>query len=449
MFYGDGRTTESPSDFIKLIQASFDNKQGITEEQKCERLFLHCKSDSDAEEWYEGLSAPTNTDWGKLITAFRTRWPKRARVKKTPEQKKAELFADKLEEDRLMEKEERGGVPVYAYIAWADRVEQMASSLGDTQGFLVSVVRDSLPKALRSAIGTSHLDWGTFTAAVRDVSPTTLRTAIDDKSCLRSLENAIQRTAMPQSPTAPLRQAFSRAHITAPPASPTPQRVTQRFATPAATPQPDLFAAGGTARTRLFAYQANRSPSPSPAAPSTPSFRQALPESAYRDPKVRLLDLQRNSLPQQPDTEAGHVRYRQQIDEWQRKHGTYPNVSPDEFKPYPLTPGTKAVSTGACFNCGGKFGDHIRPNCPVNRMAGSVPAPERTFRVVAAVCHGLIRGPVAPTSQTPPTPVRSVDIGATAVDITNADDAYIQSLIDAGATITEVDEQGKEVGSSE
>lgn len=209
MFHGDGRANESPSDFLKLIQASFNNKPGITDEQKCERFFLHCKSDSDAEEWYEGLNQGVIMDWSKLVKEFRVHWPKATRVKKTAEQKKAELFADTLEEGRLLEKEDRGGVPVYAYIAWADRIEKMANSLGDTQGFLVSVIRDSLPKALRTAIGTSHSDWSTFTTAIRDLSPTTLRTAVEDENCLRSLEDASQRSSMPQSPTAPLRHAFN------------------------------------------------------------------------------------------------------------------------------------------------------------------------------------------------------------------------------------------------
>lgn len=83
------------------------------------------------------------------------------------------------------------------------------------------------------------------------------------------------------------------------------------------------------------------------------------------------------------------------------------------------------------------------------RLPGSIPAPERTFRAIAAVCYGLIRGPAAPTlPPVPATPVHMVDASTSGFDVTNADEAFIQSLIDAGATITEIDEQGKEVGSS-
>jgi len=80
-------------------------------------------------------------------------------------------------------------------------------------------------------------------------------------------------------------------------------------------------------------------------------------------------------------------------------------------------------------------------DCPVKRLPGSVPAPERAFRSVAAVCYGIIRGPPAPT------PVRTINV-ADGIDVTNADEAYVKSLIDGGAYITEVNEEAKEHGLS-
>jgi hypothetical protein len=81
-------------------------------------------------------------------------------------------------------------------------------------------------------------------------------------------------------------------------------------------------------------------------------------------------------------------------------------------------------------------------DCPVKRLPGSVPAAERAFRSIAAVCYGLICGPAAPSA---PTAVRTVNI-ANAIDITNADETYMKSLIDAGAFITKVSEEEKERG---
>jgi hypothetical protein len=436
MFHGDGRAEENPYDFLKSIQTSFDNKPGITEEEKCERLYLHCKSDFDAEEWYDNLPQADKTSWAALGTAFRLRWPRRAKVQKTPEQKKAELFAQTLDDGTMLDKEEIGGTKVYHYIAWADRVDRLSTALGDTQGFLVSVMRDALPKALRNVIGVSHTDWTTFTAAVRNVSHTALQSAIEDENRIRALE-AATRQALVQSPTAAIRQSLNRTHIATQPPSPTPQRNLQRF-TPTTTPsQPDIFAGGGPARTRLFAYQSSSSQ------PANPAQRALVPQSAYRDPKVRLLDLLRNLLTHHPDTETGHTAYRTQVEAWHRKNGQYPHVTPDEYKPYPLTPGTQPVSSGACFNCGGRHGDvkHMAFECPVKKLPGSVPAAERAFRSIAAVCYGLIRGPTAPTA------VRTLDV-AEAIDVTNANEDYVRSLIDGGAYITEINEEGKEYGLS-
>ena len=443
MFHGDGRADENPYDFLKTVQTSFDNKPGITEEEKCNRLYLNCKSDFDAEEWYIDLPQVDKATWAALEVAFRVRWPRRLKVQKTPEQKKAELFAQILDESRMLEKEEIGGSQVYGYIAWADRVERLSTAVGDTQGFLVSVMRDTLPKALRNVIGTSHTTWTAFTAAVRNASHTELQTAINDENRLRNLEEAATRQTLLQSPTATICQSLNRTHIsTIRPPSPTPQRTLPRLTSATTPSQPDVFAAGGAARTRLFAYQSNQS-SRTP----QPVQRAAVPQSAFRDPRVRLLDLLRNLLPHHSDTETGHTAYRAQIDEWHRKNGHYPHASPDKFKPYPLMPGTQPASSGACFNCGGRHGDskHMQFDCPVKKLPGSVPAPERAFRSIAAVCYGLIRGPPAPAPA--PAPVRMINT-ANAIDVTNADEAYIKSLIDGGAFITEVNEEEKGHGLS-
>ena len=77
-------------------------------------------------------------------------------------------------------------------------------------------------------------------------------------------------------------------------------------------------------------------------------------------------------------------------------------------------------------------------DCPVKRLPGSVPAVERAFRSVAAICYGLIRGPPAAAAA-----VRTISV-ANSINVTDANEAYIKSLIDGGAFITEVDAVGKE-----
>jgi len=139
--------------------------------------------------------------------------------------------------------------------------------------------------------------------------------------------------------------------------------------------------------------------------------------------------------------EIGWTAYRAQVKGWHHKHGTYPAVSPDEIKPYLLIPETQLASSGACFNCGGKHRDtkDMQFDCPVKRLLGSVPTAERAFRSVAAICYGLIHAP------TTPVPVRNISV-AGAINVTNADETYVKSLIDRGVYITKVEQQGKEYG---
>jgi len=293
-------------------------------------------------------------------------------------------------------------------------------------------------------VGTSHVDWVTFTTAVRNIPPTNLRTAMEDEQRLQRLESR-QQSAVPESPTASIRQAFNRTHLTSP--SPSPMRTLQHF-TPTTTQSPPQPTTGGIARNRLYASFTNPNTTPIPPAPARPHItptRNLIPQSAYRAPRVRLVDLQRHSLPHEPDTVDGRARYVEQIRIWHEKHGPYPQAKPDEYRPYPLTLGTQSVNTGACFNCGGKHGDkkHYQRDCPVKDQPGSVPMAERAFRAIAAICYGLIAGP-----QPLPTPVNFVDARSQFVDVTHEDDSYIQALINSGAFISEVSEEEKASGSS-
>ena len=110
------------------------------QEEKCERLYLNCKSDFDVEEWYYGLPEADKATWTALAAAFHLHWPQRAKVQKTPEQKKEELFAQTLNEEKMLDKEEISGSEVYMYVAWVDCVDKLSTVLGDTEGFLVSVM---------------------------------------------------------------------------------------------------------------------------------------------------------------------------------------------------------------------------------------------------------------------------------------------------------------------
>ena len=115
---------------------------------------------------------------------------------------------------------------------------------------------------------------------------------------------------------------------------------------------------------------------------NTKSYSYHHPATAYRKPKVHLLDLQRHSIWHHPDTAQGHAAY----------HAVNRNNKADEFRPYPLTLGTKALSSGACFNCGRNSpAKHTLFQCPHGRDAlRSLPPLEQSWRAIAAIVHSII-----------------------------------------------------------
>ena len=55
MFYGNYRYSEDPLAFITYLETTLANLPHLSEPEKCKHFNLRCKSDSDAEDWYENL----------------------------------------------------------------------------------------------------------------------------------------------------------------------------------------------------------------------------------------------------------------------------------------------------------------------------------------------------------------------------------------------------------
>ncbi|KAF8869577.1 hypothetical protein BD779DRAFT_1681927 [Infundibulicybe gibba] len=80
------------------------------------------------------------------------------------------------------------------------------------------------------------------------------------------------------------------------------------------------------------------------AQPRTPATTQL-----FRPDAEQYTDVKSKALPHHPDTPAGRELYARQITDWENKHGT---AGPNKTKPYPLTPGTTAVTSSKCWKCG-------------------------------------------------------------------------------------------------
>ena len=92
MFHRDRPADKNPYNFLKSTQNLFGNQPGTMDEDKCESIYNHCKSDLDAEDWYIDLSPGDKLTWAALDMAFHIHWPRQTKIQKTTEQKKGWTF---------------------------------------------------------------------------------------------------------------------------------------------------------------------------------------------------------------------------------------------------------------------------------------------------------------------------------------------------------------------
>lgn len=126
-FHGDNCPSENPHNIVKKLAFEFTRIPGITEPQKCESFYLRCEAGGEAERWYENSLIPTGKlTWATFLTEFEKKWPRRAPVELTTDQKAGLLQAHKLVEEEMLELKEVAGVRNYGYThsQWRFRTQQ-------------------------------------------------------------------------------------------------------------------------------------------------------------------------------------------------------------------------------------------------------------------------------------------------------------------------------------
>ncbi|KAF7327503.1 Craniofacial development protein 1 [Mycena kentingensis (nom. inval.)] len=229
-----------------------------------------------------------------------------------------------------------GGVVQYKHVVWANTMKEIAERIPDTSGAFIPQVRKVLPQIMQELLepGTTIASWADFvtkTAAIKADKIDFIRARDTQKPKWQPISQRQQATILAHAPNA--QQPYPSSRICPPHMPP------QFAAAPAARPQ--------------------------------------------RTPAERLSELQRNILPHQPDTDAGQNTYNTQVDTWTAQHGQ--SAGPNEYRPYPLHPGSAALDArGACFNCA-MFG-HIGSQCTNPPM----PKLEGRFRRIAAAIYRYI-----------------------------------------------------------
>ncbi|KAF9039395.1 hypothetical protein BJ165DRAFT_1531474 [Panaeolus papilionaceus] len=315
LFQGNGKNGENPRDFMKALNRMYIMKN-YTEAQKIQFFKYSIADGSAAEKWYKGLTTNQKTKWSDIEAAFDIKWPQETTPKLEKQKKLAEW---KIREDELGTTKEVNGTNEQAHVHWANRAEELAEDIPDSDGLLIDSTRQGLPPTLRGLVGSQHTTWKSFCDAVRAV---TLEAIQEKQQLTRSLTavqrlaNDLQRTRINDTNAAIAALSNSMKAI-----SIQPQGLSTPAMSPAYTPAYPIY------QNRNYGY----------------GSQQGGQRTPRRSDEERLPDIlnARARQGRHPPTPEGQAAYQREVDEYHRAHGSMPL---DETRPYPLTPGTAPVN---------------------------------------------------------------------------------------------------------
>jgi hypothetical protein len=141
LFWGnDEHKDKNPCDFINSIEQQFSLKTNISDAQKLQTFKLYLKDGAAANQWWDRLTPLDKDTWDHLVQAFTTRWPSKAPTVKTVEERQAALEQATITEEEVRTRVKVKGVEEFTHVVWADKVEQLAAAIPDTNGLLIGAV---------------------------------------------------------------------------------------------------------------------------------------------------------------------------------------------------------------------------------------------------------------------------------------------------------------------
>jgi len=254
----------------------------------------HLEYNSKADTWFRDELASNQKDtWDKLVTKFNRKWPATAKVEPTKAELQQRLLKVKLKDEEVgLKVGDDEDDQIWSHVDWAQRVRELAEDIGDTQGLLISIVRNNLSVSIRSLLPNDISTWARFCDGVCDISIDRLGDEIEHNNSLKSTNDTIanltissqsttpryntptsnyqhtpyrtpfhryQPTAEPQTPSPPTRQAATTpANLNTPATLPAP-RARNTLPTPY-TPTPTPFASRSNADNALTPAQAPATP---------------------------------------------------------------------------------------------------------------------------------------------------------------------------------------------
>ncbi|KAF8187311.1 hypothetical protein K438DRAFT_1972934 [Mycena galopus ATCC 62051] len=349
-FKGDG-IGENATDFLNGLRRRFLTTSTYTEAEKVEYFELSLKDGSYASLWFSKLLPADKKTFQDLTLAFRLQWPAKEMAEKSKGEQQEELLSIVLNPLEVGVRVEEDGILEWGHVRCACKVAELGARV-DKDSVLITQVLKNIPDALRLQLGPKRDTWAELVQAMKDIPTANMGSLRREGDRIASLEAGLIAAnatimALQQTPTRGLTAAFSG------------------------------MAASSPARTCADPIRHNLFP----AANTT-----ANPMPRYRPDAERLQMIRAAPAMIHPRTAVGQTAYAQQMAAYTQAHGT---SKPSEDRPYPLTPGTVAVGSGGCHQCG-HLG-HFFDKCTA-AAERHVPETERRWRqIVQSIISRIAR----------------------------------------------------------
>ncbi|OCH93945.1 hypothetical protein OBBRIDRAFT_832251 [Obba rivulosa] len=361
-FNGESRKTNS-IDFLKQVRKCTIN---MTDAKHIEFFECCLKTDSTAEQWYNGLPAVTQADWSLLIAAFKAAWKPPAKEPVGVAEASWIMRNFTMDASRIGEYEEEDRNQVPYHKQWARELMDLMTKNKAPEAGAVTV-RKELPELVKKMVPTTVATWKDLCEAVEKVDTQYLKERAEEERAReralrevkelteRAMQQAEEAQRLLATPTSALRHSMGSMTIgqNAPHTAQT--AVAQQL------PNANPFIASAPMHPGNLFYNANQ------------STMQRNP----RRPEERYATMKANLPIHHEDTEAGRRTYQAQLAKWLKDHR---EVEPNEYRPFPLKPGTQPLGSRECYRCGQD--GHTGQAC-IASDASHIPDREGTWRARA------------------------------------------------------------------
>ena len=204
LFHGRNVRKQNPQNWLRTLEAN-KFQHDSDDDTRLYTFSKHLEYGSKADKWFRDELTPIQKNtWDKLVAEFNTKWPAIAKIEPTKAELQQRLMEVKLkDEDMGLKVGEDEDDQVWSHVDWAQKVQELAEDVGDTQGLLISIVRNNLPVPIRSLLPNDISTWAKFCEGVCNISIDCLGDEIERNNCLRSTNDAVANLTISSQPPTP------------------------------------------------------------------------------------------------------------------------------------------------------------------------------------------------------------------------------------------------------